>query len=396
MKTNVYGVGLVGSHIVLLLLANGTPPEAIRIVDLRPPTRPELSAPPASTVNFQQTDITSAEAVLKAFEAPWPSSVSSLPLTVFHTAALIQYSERAELLYHRCSKVNVVGTAHVVTAAKAVGAGVLIYTSSSIIAVKPVGWFFPPWSRGPHNYTQVINEQDFFEPLRSRDLMATNYAMSKAVAERLVCEADDKNGMRTGAIRPGNAVYGSQGDYALGVLLEKGEVPTFVAPNVQNWVHAGSVALAQIKYEDVCLGPYADRSAGRPFSVTDNGPPLRFKDLYLIFMTIRTAGFIVTYPPPLLLLIIAYCIETWSVVVNRFPILQRFLAEPKGDISLLQPGTFVSASNSIVDDSAARKSPEEGGIGYRAACTTLEGVCLQVVGWNDLVAKTERDGVKKQ
>ena len=386
----------MGSQIALHLLSNGTPPEAIRLVDLRPPTRPELSAPPASTIPFFQADITSSGAVLNAFEAPWSSSVSNLPLTVFHTAALIQYSERAELLYHRCAKVNVVGTAHVVAAAKAVGANILVYTSSSIIAAEPVGWFFPPWRRQPHNYTQILTEKDFFMPLRSRELMASNYARSKAEAERLVCEVDDKNGMRTGAIRPGNAVYGSQGDYALSILLQKGNVPTFVAPNVQNWVHAGNVALAHLDFEATLLGPYADRSAGRPFSVTDNGPPVRFKDLYLIFMTSRTSGFIVTYPSPLLLLLFAHVIEAWSIVVNRFPFIQRFLPEPTGDISLLQPSTFVSASNCIVDDSSARKSPEEGGIGYRAVCTSLEGVCSQVVAWNDLVAKADANGAKKQ
>jgi hypothetical protein len=35
-----------------------------------------------------------------------------------------------------------------------------------------------------------------------------------------------------------------------------------------------------------------------------------------------------------------------------------------------------------VDDSAAKRSVEEGGIGYRAGCTTMEGVCEEILEWN--------------
>lgn len=391
LNIHVYGVGLVGSQIVLHLLANGTPPKAIRIVDAQPPSRPELLAIPASEVAFIQADVRSSDAVNEAFTAEWSSSVASLPLTVFHTAAIIEYAARSALFYDRCASVNVVGTAHVLAAAKAVGAGVLIYTSSSIVAAKPVGWFFPPWKREPRNYVQTLTEKDFFEPLPSPEEMPSNYARSKAEAERLVCNVDDKDGMRTGAIRPGNAVYGSQGDPAIGRLLKNGRVPSFIAPWVQNWAHSGNVALAHLQYEDALLGPNKDQLSGRPFVVTDDGPPLRFKDLYHILSHIRIGGFIVQYPPPLLLLLLAYALEAYTILIARVTVLQRWFAEPTGDIRLLQPGTFVSAVNCIIDDSLARKSPEEGGFGYRSACTSVEGMCAQVMAWNELVDKTRLD-----
>lgn len=376
---------------VLHLLANGTPPQAIRIVDAQKPSRPELLAFPASQVPFVQADIRSSDAVNKAFATPWSSSVANLPLTVFHTAAVLEYAARHALFYDRCASVNVVGTAHVLAAAKAVGAGILIYTSSCIVAAKPVGWFFPPWKQQPHNYVQMLTDKDFFEPLRSPEEMPSNYARSKAEAERLVCNVDDKYGMRTGAIRPGSVVYGSESDPVIGRLLKAGRIPSFVAPWVQNWIHSGNVALAHLQYEDALLGPYKDQLAGRPFIVSDDGPPMRFKDLYHILSEIRIGGFIVQYPPPLLFLLLAYALEAYTILIARATVLQRFFAEPTGEIRLLQPGTFVSAVNCIVDDSLARKSPEKGGFGYRSACTTIEGMCAQVIAWNELVDKTRLD-----
>lgn len=46
-----------------------------------------------------------------------------------------------------------------------------------------------------------------------------------------------------------------------------------------------------------------------------------------------------------------------------------------------------------MDDSRARKSPEEGGLGYQPPITTLDGMCKEVIEWNAMVEKKE-DGVE--
>jgi hypothetical protein len=53
------------------------------------------------------------------------------------------------------------------------------------------------------------------------------------------------------------------------------------------------------------------------------------------------------------------------------------------DIAQLQPTLFsISTCHVVADDGEARKSVEEGGIGYRGICTTLEGMCMQAREWN--------------
>ncbi|KLU90457.1 hypothetical protein MAPG_10311, partial [Magnaporthiopsis poae ATCC 64411] len=115
----VGGSGLVGGYIVLQLLARGQLPESIRIVDFQKPHRNDMVVGPAADVDFAKADISSAASVQAAFARPWPRSVAHLPLTVFHTAAIIVPSDRSELIYRVCRSVNVDGTANVVQAARA-------------------------------------------------------------------------------------------------------------------------------------------------------------------------------------------------------------------------------------------------------------------------------------
>ncbi|KAF5006543.1 hypothetical protein FDECE_7085 [Fusarium decemcellulare] len=396
----VGGSGVLGGEIVVQLLQGGTPREAIRIIDVRPSTRDELKADGSETaLGFVQADITSSASVDAAFSAPWPAAVSALPLTVFHSAAVIRPAERSPLLYDRCARVNVAGTANVVAAARRAGAGVLIATSSSTVAARPVPWF--RWWRhgGPPGFVQVLTEEDFDRPLREAHAdYPTNYMRSKAEAERLVCDADEarpgpgaasgRPAMRTAAIRPGNIVYGGRNDIVLGKILADGVAYTFSAPWVQHWTSDGNAALAHMQCEAALLGEHTSRVAGRPYLVRDKGPPLRFEDMYSVLSATSITGFVVRYPPPVVLLLVAYAVEAYVVLVNRFPWLQRFLAEPRGPVSMLQPGTFTSTVSLVLDDSLSKKAPEDSGIGYEPACTSVEGICAQVVKWNKWAIKT--------
>ncbi|KEY70076.1 hypothetical protein S7711_07861 [Stachybotrys chartarum IBT 7711] len=405
----VGGSGSVGSHIVLALLATGVPPRAIRIVDARPP--PRRADDPG--VPFVQADITSAHAARQALAAPWPDGggVAQLPLTVFHTAAVIRPFERNPLVYDRCRRVNVAGTANVLAAAGHAGAGVFIFTSSSSVGGAAVDWFAESssssaaWWRLPRpqptNQLQVMDASDFSQPLRPPHCFPSCYSRSKAEAERLVCAADrirvgeagdDKPAMRTGAIRPGNGVYGAPGDFVIDRMLAQRRAPTFSAPWVHNWVHVANVALAHVQYEAALLGPHSDAVSGRPFLVTDDGPAMRFRDIYAVGATLSTGGLQIIYPPPLLMLLMAYAVEAYCSLIATVPILQIFLREPGDPLCLFQPAVFSSAVSTIIDDSQSRKSAEDGGFGYSPFCNTVQGLSLQIEQRNaGLAAKAAED-----
>lgn len=219
----------MGGYIVLQLLERGQPPESIRIVDFRTPNRADMLHGPATHIDFVQTDISSPDATDRAFNKEWHPSVAHLPLTVFHTAAVIVPSDRSKFVSGFCEAVNVRGTQNVVDAARRAGADVLVSTTSASISIRPVELWVPPWklySRTvPRHYWQVLDEKDFFEPLRSHGEFYANYPASKAVAERIVCAANSK-GLRTGCIRPANGVYGNPTDNTVGGALAKAVLST--------------------------------------------------------------------------------------------------------------------------------------------------------------------------
>jgi nucleoside-diphosphate-sugar epimerase len=373
---------------VLLLLAQGHAPEVIRIIDFRNPARDDMLET-AKGVSFARADISSEASTAAAFSQPWAPAVAKLPLTVFHTAAVIRPSERSPLVYDRCARVNVAGTAHCLSAARAVGASIFIATSSCSVALLPVTWWFAPWKKWPGRYTQVITEADYRQPMKAPNMFFANYARSKAESERLVCRADDeRHGFRTGAIRPGSAVYGHKDDFTVGPALKIGSFPTFTAPWMQNWIHAGNAALGHLKYEAALLGPHAGKVAGRPFLVTDPGPPLVFQDFYTLIGSVSKTRMTVHYPPPVLLLMVAQIVEAYCVLLLKVPLLTKFgLREPQPPLYYLQPGCFDASTNCILDDSEAKRPVLEGGIGYRGVCGTLDGLCMQIRDWNRFVER---------
>jgi len=218
--------GLVGGHIVLHLLARGQPPEAIRILDFQKPHRQDMLTGAAADVDFVQVDVASASSTDRAFGKPWRASVAGLPLTVFHTAAVIVPTERSRLLYGFTEAVNVRGTENVVSAARLAGADVFVYTSSGSVSIRPVRFWVPPWSwrSWPEHYAQLMDEADFFRPPRKHEAFFANYPASKATAERIVCAANHA-AFRTGAIRPCHGVYGHPTDNTVGGPLNMGVLP---------------------------------------------------------------------------------------------------------------------------------------------------------------------------
>ncbi|KAK7941554.1 uncharacterized protein PG986_013941 [Apiospora aurea] len=352
------GSGLVGGFIVLQLLARGTPPQSIRIIDIRKTERSDFKTGPATKVGFVQTDITSRESVRAAFGREWHPSVSRLPLTVFHTAAVIIPSDRSKFVYAFPERVNVAGTQNVLDAAEAAGADVVSVTSSASIAIRPIEPFvglgrllLGEW---PRYFWQVLDCRDFFgKPLRPHDEFFGNYPATKAVAERAVCAAN-REGFRTGCIRPANGVYGSPADNILGDPLARAVMPTWATHIVQSFVHGANVAVAHLHHEAALLRPDCPQ-AGRPFVVTDPNPPIAYNHMYTAIRTLSIHPFMVLPLPPAVMLLMAHAIEWWSVLPYKFPRLKGVIPAVRGDARYLKPGLFSICTHLVAtNDEAAR------------------------------------------
>ncbi|KAI0409112.1 hypothetical protein F4802DRAFT_615638 [Xylaria palmicola] len=389
------GSGLVGGYIVLQLLARGTPPTHIRILDIRRTERSDMQSGPALAVDFVQTDITSRASVDAAFAHPWPASAAALPLTVFHTAAVILASDRSAHSYGFPESVNVKGTANLVAAARAAGASVFSATSSASIAIRPVGTWVWPWAREPRDFFQMLDTRDFQLPLRKREAYFGNYPASKAVAERLVCDADQE-GFRTGAIRPANGVYGNPTDNTVGDPLSRAVCDTsseltfhyrgsWVSHIVQSFVHGANVSVAHLHHEAALLQSSGSEHSGRPFVVTDPNPPITYGDLYRAIGVLSRHSFTTLSLPPASMLVISHLVELYSELRFRpFPlsILGRLLPPLQGDLQHLKPGLFSITTHLIASNAEASRPVGEGGLGYRGVLTTLEGMVLEILEWN--------------
>ncbi|KAK4140046.1 uncharacterized protein C8A04DRAFT_32464 [Dichotomopilus funicola] len=394
------GSGLVGSAITTHLLARGHPPSALRILDLRPPS-PKPSSPSPSTpendIPFLKTDISSHQSTLSAFTHPWPSSVSHLPLTVFHTAAVIVPSDRSRwtAAWRVCERVNVQGTRNVLEAAREVGADVLVSTTSGSIGIWPVRVWISLWGvissllfggRGkyPKGYWQVLDTRDFDAPVRRFEEFYAGYPVSKARAERMVCEANCE-GLRTGCVRPANGVYGDPTDNTVGGSLGRDVLPTWSSHIVNSFAHSTNVALAHLDFEAIlATSPSSAHSpqAGRPFIITDPNPPIRFADMHHLISTLSITPFRTTSLPPVLMLLLSYPIEWYIVARARYPLLGKVLPEITGDIKHIQPGIFSICTHLVASNEAAERPVGEGGLGFRGVMTTLEGMAMEVLEWN--------------
>ncbi|KAI0431021.1 NAD(P)-binding protein [Xylaria sp. FL1042] len=348
------GSGLVGGFIVLQLLERGTPPENVRIIDIRRPDRKDMLNGPAAKVAFVKTDISSKTAVDAAFALRWPPKVAQLPLTVFHTAAIILASERSKYHYGFPEAINVIGTKNVLAAAQANGASIFSSTSSGSISIRPVQPFLAPWRMVPRYFWQILDANDFNDPLRSPDEFFGNYPRSKALAERLVC-AEDRRGFRTGCIRPANGVYGNLTDNTVGDPLNRAIFPTWVSHIVQSFVHGANVAVAHLQHEAVLASEDAARYSGKPFVVTDPNPPITYEDLYTAIRTLSIHPFRTIPVPPVLVLMISHALEFYAELPFTFPWLRGVLPEVKGDLKHLRPGIFSICTHLVANDNETRK-----------------------------------------
>lgn len=158
---------------------------------------------------------------------------------------------------------------------------------------------------------------------------------------------------------------------------------TLTNTTLRDFVDSRNVALSHLCFEAALAQQPMPACAGRPFVVTDPGPPVAFADLYKLIIELSTRPITVATIPPILLLIFAHLNEIYVDIVTRFPFLARLgLREPTYPINYLQPSVLRGSMHVLIDDTAARKSVKEGGIGYRGVCNSLEGFCEELLEWN--------------
>lgn len=189
----------------LLLLRGET---NIRVLDLQPPL-PEVASNPA--VTYIHTDITSLPSVREGLMRPFPGKPDRATV-IFHTAALIRFWERASYTWNASHKVNILGTANLLSVAKKLKGGnvTYIYTSSADTAIPSPKFLKLGFDRKTVPKDKVIIS-DADAPLPSDATPESIYTRSKIAAERLVIGANGWNGIKTGIIRPGHTIIGEYG-----------------------------------------------------------------------------------------------------------------------------------------------------------------------------------------
>ena len=403
--------GFLGGWIVRHLLERGEHPKQIRVLDIRAPTRPDLTTGLAKDVDFRLVDISDREQVRAAFNAPWPltptpeggRSPVEMEATVFHTAANIRFYERDARLLPLSEKVNVEGTQNVLDAARAAGVNILIYTSSGSVSIRRARLWLWPWEkRAPFSVQTIDDDDDGTRLPRRHEEMFSNYAASKLKAERLVRAADrtplpskpGKEGegqLRTGCLRPGNGIYGTGGDILCGAYLARRVNPSWAQDILQNFIYVENASLAHFCYEqrliDKARGSPNPDVGGQAFGIVDAGPPLTYGDLYTVLTTLTDGQTVFPRLSATAMLLLSHIFEALHLLrflpaLSSSPFLRRlsqFVPALSADLINLQPSLFsLTTVHLIWDDSRARKSPEKGGLGYEPQWTTLTALCKLV------------------
>ena len=382
------------------LIVRGEDPKNIRILDIRAPTRSDLTQGPGKLVEFIQTDVADEASVVAGFTKLWPLEASQdADITVFCTVANIRFYEKHTALLPLSAKVNVTGLENVIKGSLACGATILISTSSGSVGVRSTKFLLAPWESQPKFFTQVLRD-DTEESMRPHSTFPSNYAYTKMIGEVRVLAADKSPGtggkiLRTGAIRPGNGVYGVGGDQIVEFSLKNPEARfTWNPTTVQNFVFVENCSLAHLCYEqrlvELANGAENPDIGGRAFIVTDAGPPIAYGDCHRVLQTLAEGNVKFQALSPSLLLLFAHIIRVYYLTryfLSNSPntILRAagvFLPKLSPLVASLQPSLWdVSVVHLISDDSNARVRPEMGGLGYEPLWTSLEGFCQSVLDY---------------
>jgi len=249
------GAGFIGRFLIWELLGEDPvlPVSRIRVLDIQ--SQPEFLR--ESSIEWIQGSILDADLLARACEG--------MDL-VYHLAAVVDWGAMApeEIL-----RINVEGTRQVITACRKTGVRGLVY-ASSIDAV---------YDGDSH----VDIDETFPYP----DRYASTYCESKALAERVVLEANDDH-LRTAALRPSD-VYGPGDPFHLHALVDMARSGFYVRvgdpSKLSMHVFVGNMAHA-FSLLGTALMEGNEKVRGRVYFISD-GPPSNF---FSFFDRILTAA----------------------------------------------------------------------------------------------------------
>lgn len=231
------GSGLVGSHVIAALRAQGTPVRALARASARRGLEP-------LGVEVIEGDVVDPNS--------WRRAAAGVHAIV-HAAAIVQ---RPGTPWADYEAINVGGTRNAVQAARAAGAR-LIHVSSVAVYGGSASFSPQPEQRTEEYPFHTIAEDDF-------------YARSKRLAEQAVQDAAAAGTITAVAIRP-NVIYGEHDRLFMPRIIRAARwrvLPRFGAgTNHLSCVYAGNVAVA------IVAAIAVPRSGFRAYNVTADAPP---------------------------------------------------------------------------------------------------------------------------
>ncbi|KAH8660535.1 hypothetical protein BX600DRAFT_514132 [Xylariales sp. PMI_506] len=256
----VGGCGHQGAQIVKLLLER-YPKAKVSVMSRNP------NANNFPGVQYLKGDVTSTEEIRHALEA-------SKPTVLVHTASLIGVYRKVQVDLLRT--VNVEGTRKLLEESKRYGVKAFVYTSTATVVYKDAA--FP-----------MVNATES-QPMVTYDDPVDDYNKTKSHADRLVCDFDDKNGMRTCSIRVG-ALYGEYDTEQIPGFINqvrdgRARIQLGGGQNLFSAVYSGNTAYAHLLAAEKLLAG-DDAVAGEGFNIADEHPPKFWEHARAIY---RAAG----------------------------------------------------------------------------------------------------------
>jgi len=159
---------------------------------------------------------------------------------------------------------------------------------------------------------------------------------------------------------------------------------------IHNFNYVENCSLGHLCYEarliEISNGGQNPDISGQAFTIADPEAPRTFGDVYTALEALNDE---VSFPSlsPTVMLIVAQILEflylaryfLGSSSSRLLRAISYTVPNVTGDIVNLQPSLFnLIQLHLIFDDSRARLPPAKGGLGYRGAFSTLEGLCKTV------------------
>ncbi|PSS18512.1 hypothetical protein M430DRAFT_102107 [Amorphotheca resinae ATCC 22711] len=342
----VGGCGFLG-HNIILELSQNNPSSSISVLDLR------TDANLHPSVSYYSADITQKTQVEAVF-------AKVKPKTVFHTVSPHPLQRDHQLLH----KVNVVGTQNLVECAQQAGTTAFVYTSSTSVI---------------HDHYSPLCDVTESLPVLFYPQQPEHYSHTKALAEKLVLDANRVSGMLTVAIRP-TTIYG-EGDLLITANLcrnsymGRAKYQLGNGKNLMDVTYVRNVAFAQFLAAQALIKasstlsalPETQRVEGEAFFV-------RNSERYPFWEINRIAARIAGYPVqkedvraiPLWLVMVFAFLSEWLLWAFTFGKREPLLT------------TRVVRLITIERTFCINKIEER--LGYRARFTTEEGL-ERAVGW---------------